>query len=322
MDISTLSIALLVALAIAGVGYALIYPLLSGEARAEKRVQSIAKSTKAAAKGPQRSRRDQVSQALEQLDQRTKGQQKLTLQMRIDQAGVNWSKQTYAMVCVICALGLGVVMYLVSKSLLLMLAGMFIGAVGLPLWILGFKRKRRLEAFMNEFPNAVDVIVRGLRAGLPLNDCVRIIGQEAAEPVRTEFRTAQESMAVGIALPEAMGELYTRVPVSEVSFFAIVLQIQAKSGGNLSEALGNLSKVIRERRKMKMKIQAVSMEAKASAMIIGALPPCVAIMVFLTSPKYIEQLWTTQAGQVAIFGCAMWMTVGILIMKKMINFDF
>ena len=322
MDISSFSIALLVALAIAGVGYALIYPLLTGEARAEKRVQSIAKSTKVATKGPQRSRRDQVSQALEQIDQRAKGERKLTLQMRFDQAGVNWTRQTYVVVCIACAIGLGAAMYVVGKSVLLALAGMFIGAVGMPLWILSFKRKRRMEVFMKEFPNAVDVIVRGLRAGLPLNDCVRIIGQEAAEPVKGEFRTSQESMAVGITLPDAMGELYTRVPVSEVNFFAIVLQIQARSGGNLSEALNNLSKVIRERRKMKMKIQAVSMEAKASAMIIGSLPPFVAVAVFLTSPKYIEQLWTTQAGQVATFCCLLWMTVGVLIMKKMINFDF
>lgn len=322
MDPSTLAVAFLATVAFAGVGYALIYPLISGEARAEKRVQNIAKSSGNNGKAVTRNRRDQVAAALDQIDKKAKGNAKLTLQMRIDQAGVSWTKQQYYMICAGCAVGLGAGAFMLSGNMLLLIAGGFIGAIGLPLWILGFKRARREEAFMNEFPNAVDVIVRGLKAGLPLNDCVRIIGQEAADPVKTEFRLAQETMALGIPLPEAMGELYERVPVSDVNFFAIVLQIQAKTGGNLSEALGNLSKVIRERRKMKMKIRAVSMEAKASAGIIACLPPTVAILVYLTSPKYIEQLWTTQAGQVSLLGCALWMTIGVLIMRKMINFDF
>ncbi len=208
MDASSLSIAFLVVLAIAGVGYALVYPLLSGEARAEKRVQSIAKSTKATVKGPQRSRKDQVSQALEQIDQRAKGQRKLTLQMRF-RAGRRGLDETD--LCVRLhrlrhRFGRGDVCRQQESSPAAV--GMFIGAVGVPLWILDFKRKRRMEAFMREFPNAVDVIVRGLRAGLPLNDCVRIIGQEASEPVKSEFRTSQESMAVGITLPDAMVELH------------------------------------------------------------------------------------------------------------------
>jgi tight adherence protein B len=180
---------------------------------------------------------------------------------------------------------------------------------------------RRLKKFGNEFPNAIDVIVRGIRAGLPLNDCLRIIATEAAEPVRTEFRLIVEGQALGLTLTDAATRLYERMPCAESNFFGIVLAIQQKTGGNLSETLGNLSKVIRERRKMRDKIEAVSMEAKASAWIIGSLPVVVTLLVYLTTPKYIELLWLTQAGQFALAASAVWMTIGVLVMRKMINFD-
>ena len=123
-------------------------------------------------------------------------------------------------------------------------------------------------------------------------------------------------------LGEACAKLYERMPLPEANFFGIVISIQQKAGGNLSEALGNLSKVLRERKKMKAKIRAVSMEAKASAVIIGCLPIAVAILVYLTSPDYIELLWTTNLGRIMILGCLLWMSIGVFVMKQMINFDF
>ena len=131
-----------------------------------------------------------------------------------------------------------------------------------------------------------------------------------------------ETQTIGMPLGEACGRLYERMPVPEANFFGIVVAIQQKSGGNLSEALGNLSKVLRERKKMKAKIQAMSMEAKASASIIGALPICVGGLVYLTSPDYIELLWTNDLGRFMMAGCAMWMGIGVFVMKQMINFDF
>jgi tight adherence protein B len=168
----------------------------------------------------------------------------------------------------------------------------------------------------------VDVIVRGIKAGLPLLDCLKMIALEAPEPAKSEFRAIVETQAIGMPLGDACAKLFERMPVPEANFFGIVISVQQKAGGNLSEALGNLSRVLRDRKKMKAKIQAMSMEAKASASIIGALPICVGALVYLTSPDYIELLWTHDLGRFMMAGCAVWMGIGVFVMKQMINFDF
>jgi len=142
------------------------------------------------------------------------------------------------------------------------------------------------------------------------------------EPVRSEFLSIIETQTIGIPIGEACLKLFERMPVPEANFFGIVVSIQQRAGGNLSEALGNLSRVLRDRKKMKAKIQAMSMEAKASASIIGALPIAVMTLVWITSPQYISLLWTDSLGQVMMGCCGAWMVIGILIMRKMINFDF
>ena len=197
----------------------------------------------------------------------------------------------------------------------------FAGALGIPRWLLGFLKSRRIAKYLEELPNAMDVIVRGIKSGLPLNDCIRMIAAEAQEPVRSEFRAIIEQQALGISIADAVGKLYERVPVPESNFFAIVIAIQSKAGGNLSETLGNLSRVLRERKKMKAKVQAMSQEAKASAGIIACLPILVAILTYLSSPHYIELLWTTDVGKIALVICAGWMAIGTFIMRKMINFQ-
>ncbi len=149
-----------------------------------------------------------------------------------------------------------------------------------------------------------------------------MVTSDAPEPLRSEFRAIIETQSIGMPLGEACQKLYERMPLPEANFFGIVIAIQTKSGGNLSEALGNLSKVLRDRKKMKGKIAAMSMEAKASAAIIGALPPLVMVMVYIMTPDYISLLWTHPTGRLMLAGCAVWMTTGIFVMKKMINFDF
>jgi tight adherence protein B len=161
-----------------------------------------------------------------------------------------------------------------------------------------------------------------VKAGLPLLDCIKMITVESSEPLKTEFRLIMETQAIGMPLGEACGKLYERTPLPEANFFGIVVAIQQKAGGNLSEALGNLSKVLRDRKKMRAKIQAMSQEAKASAAIIGALPIAVMILVYLTAPNYITLLFTNSMGHIMLAGSAVWMTMGVLVMKKMINFDF
>ena len=193
---------------------------------------------------------------------------------------------------------------------------------GLPFWILGFLKKRRENKFLDAFPDAVDIIVRGVKAGLPLIDCLKMIVNEAPEPLKSEFRQIIDTQAIGIPLGEACGKLFEHMPLPEANFFGIVITIQQRAGGNLSEALGNLSRVLRDRKKMKAKIQAMSMEAKASASIIACLPVAVMVLVYISSPQYISLLWTEPFGRVMLAGCAIWMSMGVMVMKKMINFDF
>jgi tight adherence protein B len=267
-------------------------------------------------------RREQIAQSLKELEGREKARNKLTLEQRIAHAGLRWSRNRFVAVSVVLGVALAIVLYGVTGNLIATWAGLFAGSLGVPRWILAHLKKRRINKFLDELPNAMDVIVRGVRAGLPLGDCMRVIANEAQEPVRSEFRTVIEAQTLGLPLGDSIAKLYERVPVAEANFFAIVIAIQQKSGGNLAEAVGNLSKVVRERKKMKGKIAAMSMEAKASAVIIGALPVAVAVLTYIASPNYISLLWTTNTGKLALVACGIWMTIGLLVMKKMINFRF
>lgn len=324
MDLSVIAVIVLAVLAAGGVVYALFYPMLSGQSRAEKRRKEFASPDARRvvdSEAAVRMKRGQIAQSLKEIENRENARNKLTLEQRIAQAGLDWSRKKYYVISVGLAVFTGFLLLVLSGNTIIALAGLFIGGFGLPAWFLKRCRARRLKKFGIAFPVAIDVIVRGIKAGLPLNDCIRIVANEAEEPVRGEFRQIIESQALGLPLTEAAQKLYERMPCAESNFFGIVLAIQQKTGGNLSETLGNLSKVIRERRKMRDKIQAVSMEAKASAAIIGALPPVVALLVYFTSPKYIELLWLTSAGKVALVCCAFWMFTGVMVMRKMINFD-
>ena len=325
MNMQNLALFLLVTVSIGGVAWVFLYPLLSGERAAEQRRASVAKSQPAAtrvSRGAQKTRREQVEESLKDLEIRNNKSKKPPLQTRIHQAGLDLTKQRFMMFAGGFGMFVFLVLLLIDAGILPALALGFAAAFGLPLWVLSFLKKRRENKFLNSFPDSVDVIVRGIKAGLPLLDSIKIIANEAQEPARSEFKAIIETQTIGMPLGEACSKLYERMPVAEANFFGIVILIQQKAGGNLSEALGNLSRVLRDRKKMKAKIQAMSMEAKASAMIIGSLPICVGLLVWLTSPDYIELLWTTELGRIMMAGSACWMSMGVFVMKKMINFDF
>jgi tight adherence protein B len=318
-----LALFFLASVAVGGVAWVFLYPILSGERQAEKRMASVAKAGPVARVARnQRSRRDIIETTLKEFDERHKKSKHMPISVRIAQAGLNWSKRQFLLL----SGGIGAVMFLLGVlsggGLLVGAALGFAGAFGLPRWLLSYLKKRREASFLHAFPDAVDIIVRGVKAGLPLLDCLKMITTEAAEPVKSEFRTIVETQAIGMPLGEACGKLYEDMPVPEANFFGIVVAIQQRSGGNLAEALGNLSRVLRDRKKMKAKIQAMSQEAKASASIIGALPIAVMTLVYLTSPQYISLLWTEPLGRVMLAGSAVWMFMGVMVMKKMINFDF
>jgi tight adherence protein B len=314
----------LAAVAVGGIAWVFIYPMLSGEQKAEKRKDAMVRSGAAASvrvgRNAPKSRREQVEGSLKEIEQRSA--KSVPLAVKIAQAGLPWSKQRFFVTAAILGCAAFLMVLMVDGGLLAAFGLAFGAGVGVPLWLLKFLKKRREAKFLAGFPDAVDIIVRGIKAGLPLLDSLRIITTDAPEPLKSEFRAILETQTVGIPIGDACGKLYERIPVPEANFFGIVISIQQRAGGNLSEALGNLSRVLRDRKKMKSKIQAMSMEAKASASIIACLPPAVAGLVYLTSPQYIELLWTHPTGRMMLMMCAAWKLIGVLVMRKMINFDF
>jgi tight adherence protein B len=325
MKMQALALAFLAAATLGGLAWVFIYPLLSGERKAEGRRASVAKAEPVAnrqVQKDQRSRREQVEGSLKELEARRLKDKKVSLTTRLMQAGLDWTPQNFMIASgVFATMSFGLAM-LAGGGPLAAIGLAFAAGFGLPRWVLTFLKKRREKSFLRALPDAVDVIVRGIKAGLPLFDSIKVVAADAPEPLKSEFLAIIETQAIGMPLGEACGRLFERMPVPEANFFGIVISIQQKSGGNLSEALGNLSKVLRDRKKMAEKIQAMSMEAKASAGIIGSLPPIVMLLVYLTTPDYISLLWTHPTGQLMLVGCGIWMSAGIFVMKKMINFDF
>ncbi|MHC2104642.1 type II secretion system F family protein [Methylobacterium sp. WL64] len=313
----------LIGIAVAAVAYVAVLPLLGGQRRASKRLKSIGVTASGAAvRGVAVNRREQVAKTLSEIEAKAKNANTATLELKLARAGLSWTKRTFYTVSGGCAAILGLLLFIVTDSPVAAAGAAFAGGFGVPAWLLRHLRLRRIAKFNKELPNAVDVVVRGIRTGIPVGDCFRMVSREAEEPVRSEFRTVIETQAMGLSLGEAVSRLFERVPTAEVNFFAIVINIQQQSGGNLSEALNNLSVVLRDRAKMRGKVQAMSMEAKASASIIACLPFGVAGITTLTSPDYISLLWTTDVGTIALVGAAIWMSIGVFTIKKMIAFDF
>lgn len=312
---------------IGGVAWVFLLPRLDGSANAAKRVQRISTRTPGSVAAASRERdgvkrKRQVEETIKDIEKRSRKQKKRDLKTNLSSAGLKWSVKTFWIISVICGAIATAGSFIAGAPILVTLASAFIFTLGFPRWILKTLRTRRERAFLNEFANAVDVIVRGVKAGLPLGDCIRMVSQESAEPVRSEFKAIVETQTLGVPMGEAVGRMYEHMPLPEVSFFVIVISIQQKTGGNLSDTLSNLSKVLRDRKKMKGKIVAMSQEAKASAAIIGALPLIVMGLISMTSPKYISLLWTEEVGHLMLLGSAFWMFCGVMVMRKMINFDF
>jgi tight adherence protein B len=324
MNMQMLALAFLAATAVGGLAWVFIYPLLSGEKKAEARRASVSKTEPVARQTDkaQRSRREQVEGSMKEVDARRQKEKKVSLSVRLTQAGLAWTPQKFMIISGVLGMACFGIAFFMGGGPIGAVGLAFAAGFGLPRWALGYMKKRREKAFLKALPDAVDVIVRGIKAGLPLFESIKVVAADAPEPLKGEFLAIIETQAIGMPLGEACARLFDRMPVPEANFFGIVISIQQKSGGNLSEALGNLSKVLRDRKKMSEKIQAMSMEAKASAGIIGSLPPIVMLLVYLSTPDYISLLWTHPTGQLMLCGCVIWMSMGIFVMKRMINFDF
>ena len=328
---SALAIFLLAAFSIGGVLFASLQPRLANSAKTKKRLQlalgrrSSGHSIAVVNDGVRRRRsvEDTLREMQEKQKALAKSRSRQTLLGRLRQAGLGWSKVTYWSICAAAGLIAYVLAWIgLGMGPLAAAAAGVSGAFLLPRLYVSHKRKRRFQAFTGEFANAVDVIVRGVKSGMPIGDCLRVVATEGQEPVRSEFKIIVDDQTLGMPVHEAVERLVGRVPLPETNFLSTVLTIQGRSGGNLTEALGNLSTVLRDRKKMHAKIKAMSSEAKVSAGIIGSMPPIVAGILFLVSPDYISLLFTTTLGNVVLAGSGLWMLTGILVMRQMINFDF
>lgn len=331
IDINVLAIVLLAAISAAAVSYGVLFSRIENERKTEGRVAKVKAAetdrtkVKAARDRVQDLARKRKSlqddlKALEKRQQE-KSRKNLSIKSRIPQAGLKITVTQFYLLSAATGLVALIIGVLFGAPLLIAAGLAFVVAFGLPRWVLSYLVNRRKNKFLDELPNSLDVMVRSIKSGLPLNDALRLIASEGQEPVKSEFKKVVEAQTVGLSVPEACSRMYQAFPLQELNFFSIVITIQSQAGGNLSEALGNLAKVLRERRKMKQKIAAVSMEAKASAAIIGSLPFIVALLVYLTSPDYIKILFTDPRGHFIIGFSGVWMSVGIIVMRNMINFD-
>lgn len=333
MDFATLGFTLLAALSAAAVAYALMFDSIASEKKVGQRLKTvkraatdrdIVRATRDRAAEAAR-RRKSIQESLSELEAKQKDRDRYVtrppIKIQLRQAGLEMSMRRFYFLSALSAFLVAFLFLLGGSPLWTIPGALLAGFFGIPRWTVGYLRKRRVKAFLDEFPNALDIIVRALRSGLPLNDAVRMIAAEAREPVKTEFRRLVEAQQLGLSMAEAAMRMSETIPCPEANFFGIVIQIQSQSGGNLSEALGNLSRVLRDRKKMKAKIQALSMEAKASAAIIGALPIVVAFLVYLTSPGYILPLFLTSVGHLVLGVSAVWMGIGIFVMRQMMNFE-
>lgn len=320
----TIALAVLLALALGGVAFA----FTGGDEKTQKRVAQLAKpaapmrgrAVTAAQEAAQK--RKNVAAVLKDVEKnRAAKKEKPTMRRRLERAGFpKTSPRSFWMICgIVAAIAASLAILTHQKPLVILLAVFAVG-LGLPRWVLAFLAARRKKKFTENFANAIDVIVRSVKSGLPTNEALRIVAREAPAPVGTEFHSLVESLKVGVTLEQGLKRMMESMPTPEVGFFAIVMTIQGKSGGNLSEALGNLSFVLRDRKRLQGKIKAMSSEAKASAGIIGSLPPVVAGLVYLTTPAYIMKLFTERAGNLMLAVCVIWMSCGIMVMRKMINF--
>lgn len=327
-DLIPYGAALLAALAVSALAYVFFYPYLSGEREKETRVRGVV--------GPRRmamtpleqvaSRRKSVAETLKEMEDRQKAAEKVSLRVRLSRAGIDISPRMFWLGSLLCgAISAMLVTFSLQPSptrMLLTVSAGLIGVFGIPRWFLNKATARRQQKFLAELPNAIDIVVRGMKSGLPLNECLGIITRESAEPLATEFREVIDQQRIGVGLGEALERLTQRMPLPEVKFLSIVIAIQQQAGGNLSEALSNLSGVLRDRFRLKMKVKALSAEAKASAIVLASLPPLVTVMLYMASPDYIGPLFDTRTGNFAVLGCLVWMGMGVLVMRKMINFKF
>jgi tight adherence protein B len=243
------------------------------------------------------------------------------LKKRLAMTGKDWSVSQYVMVNLAIALTIGALLLIKGAPVLLGVFGGLMLGLGLPHMLVGMKIKKRIQNFTIRFPDAIDLLVRGLRAGLPISETLGVVSSEIPGPVGEEFRIVTDKMKIGRTMEVALQETADRLAIPEFQFFCITLAIQKETGGNLAETLGNLADVLRKRAQMKLKIKAMSSESKASAYIVGSLPFIVFGLIWFINNKYMANFFQDERLMIAGLGGLVWMGIGAFIMAKMVNFE-
>ncbi|ODT73231.1 MAG: hypothetical protein ABS75_00695 [Pelagibacterium sp. SCN 63-23] len=322
---TTLLLVILAMVTVGAAGFALV-PSALGNKRAEQRRKAFqgdirTNRREADASRTRESRRKNVQQVLKSQADELKEKKRLTLADLLFQAGMTIAPAAFIRNSVIFGGVLFIVLFIVQVPLHFAAVFGLAGGYLLPRMYVSRRRKRYQDRFLDELPNAIEAIVRGVKTGLPLNDSMRVVAKDTKEPVKSEFGRVLDQQSFGFSMNEAVQILLDRVPLPEVNFFVVVISVQQQSGGNLSEALGNLARVLRNRKKMKQKVKAMSSEAKASAGIIGSLPIVVAVLVSLVSPAYLQPLLATPIGNLCLAIGVVMMGTGIFIMNRMVQFE-
>lgn len=293
---------------------------LSPEARLRRRAQALG-ARRSTTEDEAGARRRLIQDKLKELERQRAQTRSAGLRELIAQSGLDIDLKAYVAIAVGVGVAAALLLKLAGMSAAACLAGGAGAAAGLPRFYLRLCLNRRRRAFLAHFPDALDILVRGARSGLPVGECLRIVARESPDPVGPEFAFLNESQRVGMTMKQALRRCVERVPVPELQFFAIVLTVQQQTGGNLAATLENLSHVLRARKRLRDKVTAMSSEARASAAIIGSLPFIVGLLLTLVSPDYMAPLFNEKLGQTLIIGGLIWMAVGVFVMHHMINFE-
>ena len=247
---------------------------------------------------------------------------RLTLENILMQSGLKMTKDIFIgfSIAVGVISALFAIIFLGSSPLFALLLGA-ISATIIPRWYILRARKKRFKAFANAFPVALDSMVRNVKAGISVGEALKILAAEAKEPLRNEFVMVVQEMQMGLSMGHVFERMAIRIPLEETRFLAIAIEIQTKSGGNLSEVLGNLSKVLRERQKLQVKIKSMTAESKAGAAIIGGIPIFILMMLYFLQPEHVMFFFEDPVGKIAIIGSGLWQGIGFLLMRKMTRFE-
>lgn len=326
MDNQTLIIGVSILLVLVVTGM-IAFLMGNSKSAQKKRMMTVIRGANAAAAGskkksPDDMRRDAIARKLQNAagGEQTEEKKKKSLSESIMLAGLEITTKQFWLYSLGLSVVLTVLVILWGKGPFVIIMTAIIGFLGVPRLVLRHMAKKRQKKFMADFADVLESMVRLLKAGMPVSEAIKMVGREYTGPIGEEMSRIFDQQKIGVSLPDAMLSCARRIPLTEVAMVATAISIQAQTGSSLSEVFENLSRLIRARMKLRRKVQAVSSEAKSSALIIGCLPVFVASGMYAMNPEYMGLLFTTSTGKMLLTGAIFWMSCGILTMRQMINF--